>query len=333
MTNYFERLSQQERSRSSAAVWCQRLAVFAIPYLLIVILGHRFGAIDTISAFWLLGLGIALLIAALIAGIRGFYELWSFGSEAGLSSARGMALALVMLLPFLYQGILAFSLPQLYDISTDLEDPPAFDSVLEDRTDQMNPVLDPTNVTRRLQLEAYPRVSARRYPLDTARVFKEVVELVGDRDWTILTTNTEQGQAPIDDEGSGLVSKPVTDSRGLPIRIPTPRFRPRQIQPSAPVAGQAAGVPAFETQQVSPIGRTSEAEAEDQEERYVEAVASTFIFGFESDIVVRLIEEEDGTLVDMRSTSRWGPHDLGSNSARIIAFMTDLDASLQGLSQ
>ena len=63
----------------------------------------------------------------------------------------------------------------------------------------------------------------------------------------------------------------------------------------------------------------------------MEAVAHSFLFGFESDIVLRIIEEEDGTLVDMRSTSRFGAHDLGSNASRIIAFMSDLDASLQGL--
>ena len=70
---------------------------------------------------------------------------------------------------------------------------------------------------------------------------------------------------------------------------------------------------------------------EEAEEHYVEAVATSFLFGFESDVVVRVIEEEEGTLVDMRSTSRWGAHDLDSNVTRIIALMNDLDLSLQGL--
>ena len=37
-------------------------------------------------------------------------------------------------------------------------------------------------------------------------------------------------------------------------------------------------------------------------------------------------------LVDMRSASRIGPHDLGSNARQILDFMTDLDTALQGLS-
>lgn len=333
MTDYIERLSRFDRTPSSAAIWCERLAVFTLPYLIIVILGHRFGAIDTLSTFWLLGIGVLMLTAALIAGTKGFHELWTYGHEAGLKSTRGMALALLLLAPFLYQGLMAFVLPPLYDISTDLEDPPAFETVLADRTPEMNAILDPTRSTRRLQLESYPRVAARRYPLDTSRVFKEVVELIGDRDWTILTAQTEQGQAAIDQESSGLVAKPSTDRLGRPLRIPLPKKRPivRTIVNSG--AGEQPA-PVFETVQVSPIGRaTDEEENADREERYVEAVATTFLFAFESDIVVRMIEEEDGTLVDMRSTSRHGPHDLGSNAKRVVAFLSELDAALQGLSQ
>ena len=43
MAGCVERMTRVERPRSQAAVWCQRLAVFCLPYLLIVILGHRFG--------------------------------------------------------------------------------------------------------------------------------------------------------------------------------------------------------------------------------------------------------------------------------------------------
>ena len=329
MASYVERLLRVERHRSFAATWCQRLAVFAVPYLIIVVLGHRFGAVDTISTFWLLGLGVVILIASLISGAQGFYELWNYGHEAGLNSARGMALALLLLLPFIYQGAKAFSLPPLYDISTDLEEPPAFDSVLDDRNIGMNPVIDPTTATNVMQLRAYPRVAARRYPLGITHIFKEVVALVGERDWTILTANIEQGKAPIDEEGSGMVAKPVTDSSGQPLRIPLPSRRPDRKLKFESNLEQLN----FETVQVAPTGRAETEESGEEEERYVEAVASSFLFGFESDVVIRLVEEEDGTLVDMRSVSRWGSHDLGSNAKRVLQFMNDLDTALQGLSQ
>lgn len=324
MTNHFERLSFSERHQSLAAIWCQRLAVFSLPYFLIVILGHRFGAIDTPPAFWLLGIGVLMLITAVVSGIYGFYELWTFGYKAGMSATRGTLLGLLLLLPFFYHAVLAFSLPQLFDISTDLDDPPAYDTVLDDRVEDMNPIVLPSEAQKQAQLTAYPRITARRYPLDTGRVFKATVNLVKDRDWRLLAATTVQGQATVDDEGSGLVAKPLVDAQGKPLRIPLPKFRPSK---------NSRGGLAFDTVEVSPIGREETEEVEEQDERYVEAVARSFLLGFESDVVIRLVEEEEGTLVDMRSTSRWGFHDLGSNSRRVVSFLTDLDAELQGLSR
>ena len=195
MAGYVERMTRVERTRSSAAVWCQRLAVFCLPYLLIVVLGHRFGAVDTISTFWLLGLAILMLLTSIAAGFVGFYELWTYGHKGGISSTRGMMLSTLLLLPFLYFASQALLLPQIYDASTDLDDPPAFDAVLAARTDSMNPIIDPTDTQKALQLRAYPRLTARRYPLDTGQVFREVVALIKDRDWTIITTESAPGQA------------------------------------------------------------------------------------------------------------------------------------------
>ena len=330
MTNYAELMSRVDRPLSQAALWSRRLAVFCVPYLLIVILGHRFGAVDTISTFWLLGLAIFLLLGSIIAGMVGFYELWTYGSKGGLNSTRGMMLAMLLLLPFLYFAGKALTLPQLYDISTDLDEPPAYDSVLDDRIEAMNPIVDPVDIQKSMQIKAYPRVVARRYPLDTGQVFREVVGLISDRDWTILTVESEPGQAAIDAEGSALVAKPVVDSQGNPLRIAVPAPRPFHT-PRLPGDADGGAGTELEAVLVSPIDRDSENEIEIPDERYVEAVATSFLFGFESDIVVRLVEEEDGTLVDMRSSSRWGANDLGSNAARIISFLSDLDESLQGL--
>lgn len=327
MATIDERLARVERPRSSAGVWCKRLSYFAIPYFLIVVLAHRTGNIDTVPVFWMLGVGVLVLTAALALGVKGFLDLWNNGHEAGLNSAQGMSIAILLLLPFLFYGGKSLLLPPLYDISTDLEDAPEYDTVLELRTENMNAIVSPTDQTRDLQLRAYPKISARRYPLGEARVFKAVVELIGDKDWTILTTNSEQGKAPIDDEGSGLVAKPTSDSNGLPLRLTLPNYRPAkriQITPSSDT---------FESQQISPVGREGDDSEDEQQVRYVEAVASSLLFGFESDVVIRLIEEEEGTLVDMRSNSRFGPHDLGANASIIVDFMAELDTTLQGLGE
>lgn len=67
------------------------------------------------------------------------------------------------------------------------------------------------------------------------------------------------------------------------------------------------------------------------ETAHLEAVATTPIFGFRQDVVIRIVPDGDGALVDMRSAARHAAHDLGEDADRIRSFFGDLDAALQGV--
>ncbi len=56
----------------------------------------------------------------------------------------------------------------------------------------------------------------------------------------------------------------------------------------------------------------------------LEATATTRWFGFRDDVVIRMTETDAGVRVDMRSASRVGKSDLGTNAERIQAFLEDL---------
>ena len=58
--------------------------------------------------------------------------------------------------------------------------------------------------------------------------------------------------------------------------------------------------------------------------RRIEAVATTFWFGFKDDVVVRITAEGAGSRVDVRSKSRVGRSDLGTNAQRIRAYQRRL---------
>ena len=59
----------------------------------------------------------------------------------------------------------------------------------------------------------------------------------------------------------------------------------------------------------------------------IEAVARTFWFGFYDDIVIRITVADDGhTQVDVRSASRVGRSDLGTNARRVSEFLRRLQA-------
>jgi len=66
----------------------------------------------------------------------------------------------------------------------------------------------------------------------------------------------------------------------------------------------------------------------DRAEGRVEAVATSMLYGFKDDVVVRIRESADGTRIDVRSKSRLGRSDLGMNAKRIRTFLAKLDAAL-----
>ncbi|MGV3517452.1 DUF1499 domain-containing protein [Luteitalea sp.] len=70
---------------------------------------------------------------------------------------------------------------------------------------------------------------------------------------------------------------------------------------------------------------------DDAEAGRLEAVATTRWFRFKDDIVVRLRDRaEGGTRVDMRSKSRIGRSDLGTNARRVTTYLADLRTALGG---
>jgi hypothetical protein len=57
----------------------------------------------------------------------------------------------------------------------------------------------------------------------------------------------------------------------------------------------------------------------------IEAVARTPILGFRDDVVVRIRPTVDGARIDVRSASRYGRHDLGTNAKRVRSLIDDID--------
>jgi hypothetical protein len=67
-----------------------------------------------------------------------------------------------------------------------------------------------------------------------------------------------------------------------------------------------------------------------QSEVTIDAVAKGFVLGLPADIAVRVTDDGDAVIVDMRSASRYGRYDLGDNAARIVEFLAELDQEVAG---
>lgn len=147
----------------------------------------------------------------------------------------------------------AQSVPPIHDITTDMDDPPAFEALVDAREAAPNAVDYPGEATARQQREAYPAIRP-------------------------LVLNT-----PLD-----------------------------EVLAAAEAAARDAGW------EIAAVGNAR-----------LEATATTTWFGFEDDVVIRLTKTPDGVRVDMRSASRLGRSDVGTNAARIQAFLEDLAQRLE----
>jgi uncharacterized protein (DUF1499 family) len=59
----------------------------------------------------------------------------------------------------------------------------------------------------------------------------------------------------------------------------------------------------------------------------IEATATTFWFGFKDDVVIRVTPDPEGSRIDVRSLSRVGGGDIGTNAERVRKYLAALKAS------
>jgi uncharacterized protein (DUF1499 family) len=101
----------------------------------------------------------------------------------------------------------------------------------------------------------------------------------------------------------------------------------QQKQGYADIAPLTLAVPApqaFERAKVAAHDMGWELVAAEPGELRLEATATTLLFGFKDDVVVRVRPQGQGSRVDVRSVSRVGGSDFGTNAKRIRAFLAKL---------
>lgn len=148
------------------------------------------------------------------------------------------------------------------------------------------------------------------------------------------TIRTGGGVPPIHDISTDLDNVPVFDT------VPGLRAasdNSLEIDPKVQAAQKAhytslaplnlSGAPAdnFDAALAAAENMGWEIVASDKSKGHIEATATTALFGFKDDVVIRLSAANGGTRVDARSASRVGLSDLGANAARIEAYFAKLN--------
>ena len=65
----------------------------------------------------------------------------------------------------------------------------------------------------------------------------------------------------------------------------------------------------------------------DRTDGRIEATDTTFWFGFKDDVVIRISKSDKGSQLDIRSVSRVGKSDVGTNAKRIRKFLKEMEQS------
>jgi uncharacterized protein (DUF1499 family) len=65
----------------------------------------------------------------------------------------------------------------------------------------------------------------------------------------------------------------------------------------------------------------------------IEVVFRTPIMGFRDDVVIRIRPDADGARIDIRSTSRYGRHDFGTNAARVMSLSESIEDAVGDITE
>ena len=292
-----------ERPVSRAAYFAHRVAVFA--FLLFVSAWglHRFGPLSTPSFLAVALAAAGLSAVAVYFAAVGLGALWYRGARGGKASVAAVLFAALPLAAFAYGAANYANLPPIYDVSTDIADPPDWLERPVAEPSWLGPRRDVTTADRQAQVARWRDLTGRRYEGALDRIYpaaRKVAVAQG------LVIRFERGAPELAlqelPESEAGKEEAVPDALDY---IPVPMPRPAANAPDE--AGLPPGDPSI------------------QGER------RTFIFGFRQDVVIRLREEAETTLVDVRVASRDGDRDLGAGVAYIERYLRALDAELLGI--
>jgi hypothetical protein len=207
---------------SRAALWSRRLAWFSVAVLGLAVLIFRMSEPSRQGLAPIAGAYI-FVVAALGLSILAFMRIWQSGHRGVGMAAQAFALCLVLLAPPAYLGFKLLTLPALADVSTDIDDPPAFSrsrAALDARGGLVPPEVPA--LRRRVQRQAYPKTLPIVLELPAEQAFEIARRAALARGWQVLESSRPGGRT-----GAGRIEA-VARSRILKLADDiTIRVRPR----------------------------------------------------------------------------------------------------------
>lgn len=294
-----------QRPVSRSAFWAKRFGFLA---LLVFVGAFAAFRVKLLAApdFAAMALAATVLAAlAVLLAVIGLVRLWQVGALGGIAAFKGLVYAA---LPLAVAGLAAaawFTAPPIHDLSTDPTDPPPF---LKARADDQRwlPRAVPPQAERQ-GAAAYADLVGQRFDGAPDRVAAAVRKAA--RSARIAIVATEGEELAGNDPAPALKGGKGNGGAGAPapfIPIPLPRPEP-QLLAAPPIL----------------VGRPGDV--------LIQGETRTLVFGLPFDVVIRLREEDDATLVDVRAVARYGDRDFGIGAGIVRDFLEALETEMLGL--
>src|SRR5579884_1301261 len=175
-----------EEPYSDNALWSRRLALFAAVVVGIgLLLAHA--GLEPIAVLAVVGSAIIFACLAVLCAGAAAVAIWRTGRKGVGILLTGALLAVLVLAYPIYLTAQAIRLPVLNDVSTDLDNPPAFSlslKALAARKGWTPPSL--SDAVRQQQIKAYPDVQPILLDLDGDEAYQTVLQAVFAKHWTVV---------------------------------------------------------------------------------------------------------------------------------------------------
>jgi uncharacterized protein (DUF1499 family) len=195
-----------EEPIARSAVWARWVAVFAVATAAVAIALSRFRAADPFAALAVFAASIAMAAFAALLAASAAAVIWRDGLRGAGQTAYAFALATAVIAYPAYLTVVAFALPPIHDVSTDLKSPPAFllsAKARQARAGQTPP--ESSEETRATQRAAYPDIAPVMVEMDSTGAYQLALSVAADLGWRVVDSE------PPNLSGDGVALVEATD--------------------------------------------------------------------------------------------------------------------------
>ena len=166
---------------SKLATWSGRLALFALAATVLSIIIVRSGLLEIVPSLATFAAALIFAALAMLLSFPAFIVIWRQGNTGLGRAVLGLVLGLLLLAYPGYLGYRAAKLPAIYDITTDLANPPRFDALARSRPRER--VNYPGAAVADLQRTAYPDIAPLELDVSPKQAFDTALALATKRKW------------------------------------------------------------------------------------------------------------------------------------------------------